>query len=67
MKLHYLSKREKNKLSELIDNKLPLLNIEKIKDIKSVKLNSDISILVSDSFMLINLNDNVFYEVNCLG
>lgn len=60
MKLHYLSKREKNKLSELIDNKLPLLNIEKIKDIKSVKLNSDISILVSDSFMLINLNDNVF-------
>lgn len=60
MKLHYLSKREKNKLSELIDNKLPLLNIEKIKDIKSVKLNSNISILVSDSFMLINLNDNVF-------
>ena len=60
MKLHYLSKREKNKLSELIDNKLPLLNIEKIKDIKSVKLNSDISILVSDSFMLINLNNNVF-------
>ena len=60
MKLHYLSKREKNILFDLIDKNLPLLNIEKIKDIKSIHINADTAIIISDSFILIRSNDTVF-------
>ena len=60
MKLHYLSKREKNILFNLIDKTLPLLNIEKIKDIRSIQIDTNTAIVISDSFILINLNDNIF-------
>ena len=60
MKLHYLSKREKNILFNLIDETLPLLDIEKIKDIRSIQIDTNTAIVISDSFILINLNDNIF-------